>query len=210
MSVIELYKTLHGKPLPVEVENRLLKLGKALNVQENDALWVIILILDFYQQLYQSFPEQIKKESLEAVGAVRKANQETIHAAGQNIRKAEADARSHLAETMRESVQTLVGQAIDKTRSDTYDMALKIKARKWITMGLGVGVCGMLLAGGFGYWKGKEHGYAEVLPLKEEIGHLIKCDRPGWERENKNGIVVCYPLPAPDKSTYGWMIEGGR
>lgn len=210
MSVVELYKALHGESLPVEVENRLLKLGKALNVQENDALWIIILILDFYQQLYQSFPEQIRKETLEAVEVVRKANQETIHAAGQNIRKAEAEARTHLAEAMRESVQTLVRQAIDKTRSDTYDTTLKIEARKWITIGLGVGVCGMLLAGGFGYWKGKDEGYAEVLPLKEEIGRLIKCDRPGWKRENKNGVVMCYPFPVPDKGTYGWMIEGGR
>lgn len=210
MSVEDLYKTLHGETLPVEVENRLLKLGKALNVQENDALWVIILILDFYQQLYQAFPEQIRKETLEAVGVVRKANLETVQAAGQNIRKAEADARTHLAEAMRESVQTLVGQAIEKTRSDTYHTTLKIEARKWITIGLWIGVCGMLLAGGFGYWQGKEDGYAEVLPLKEEIGHLIKCDRPGWKKENKNEVVMCYPFPVPDKGTYGWMIEGVR
>jgi hypothetical protein len=40
---------------------RLLKVGKALQIQDNDAVWLIFLALDYYESLYKNIPEQIKE-----------------------------------------------------------------------------------------------------------------------------------------------------
>ena len=51
MSLMELYRELHGEPMPDEVQVRLLKIEKAMGIRDNDALWSILLAMDYYYRL---------------------------------------------------------------------------------------------------------------------------------------------------------------
>ncbi len=207
MSLMELYRELHGEPMPDEVQVRLLKIEKAMGIRDNDALWSILLAMDYYYRLYFEFPERIKGKTKEALDEIRKAHQPTINASVQAIREAEAQARSSLAQ----AVPGIVDRAIEKTRSETLEYALKLKARKWITLGLTMGIIGLSAVGWAAYGQGKSEGYAEALPIAGFIGHFVNCDEPGWKiGTSKSGARICSPFPDSDHETYGWKIGGWR
>ena len=207
MSLMELYRELHGEPMPDEVQVRLLKIEKAMGIRDNDALWSILLAMDYYYRLYFEFPERIKGKTKEALEEIRKAHQPTINASVQTIREAEAQARSSLAQ----AVPGIVDRAIEKTRSETLEYAMKLKSRKWIAIGLTVGVVALSVVGWAAYDQGKSEGYAEALPVAGFVGHFVNCDEPGWKiGTTKSGDKICSPFPDPDHETYGWKIGGGE
>ncbi len=207
MSLMELYREIHGEPMPDEVQVRLLRIEKAMGIRDNDALWSILLAMDYYYRLYVEFPERIKGKTKEALDEIRKSHQPTINASVQAIRQAEAEARSSLAQT----VPDIVDRAIQKTRSETLEYALNLKARKWITIGLTVGIVGLSGVGWAAYDQGKSEGYAEALPVAGFIGHFVNCDEPGWKiGTSKSGDKICSPFPDSDHGTYGWKIGGGE
>ena len=207
MSLDALYRELHGEPMPDEVQVRLLKIEKAMGIRDNDALWHVFLVMDYYYRLYQEFPERIKGKTKEALDEIRKAHQPTINASVQAIREAEAEARNALAQ----KVPGIVDRAIEKTRSETLEYALKLKARKWIVIGLTAGILGLSVTGWVSYDKGKSEGYAEAVPVAGFIGHFVNCDEPGWKiGTSKSGEKICSPFPDADHETYGWKIGGGE
>ena len=207
MSLEELYRELHGEPMPDEVQVRLLKIEKAMGIRDNDALWHVFLVMDYYYRLYQEFPERIKGKTKEALDEIRKAHQPTINASVQAIREAEAEARNALAQ----KVPGIVDRAIEKTRSETLEYALNLKARKWITIGLTVGIVGLSAVGWVAYDRGKTEGYADALPVAGFIGHFVNCDEPGWKiGTSKSGEKICSPFPDADHETYGWKVGGGE
>ena len=207
MSLMELYRELHGEPMPDEVQVRLLKIEKAMGIRDNDALWSILLAMDYYYRLYFEFPERIKGKTKEALDEIRKAHQPTINASVQTIREAEAQARSSLAQ----AVPGIVDRAIEKTRLETLEYALTLKARKWIVIGLTAGILGLSVTGLVAYDRGKSEGYAEALPVAEFIGHFVNCDEPGWKiGTSKSGDKICSPFPDADQETYGWKIGGEK
>ena len=149
--------------------------------------------------------ERIKGKAKEALEEIRKAHQPTIHASVQAIRQAEAEARNSLAQ----EVPDIVDRAIQKTRLETFEYAMKLKARKWITIGLTVGIVGLSGVSWVVYDQGKSEGYAKALPLRESISHFVNCDEPGWKIGiSKSGDKMCSPLPDSDNETYGWKIGG--
>ena len=207
MSLGELYRELHGEPMPDEVQVRLLKIEKAMGIRDNDALWNIFLAMDYYYRLYLEFPEQIAGKTKEALDEIRKAHQLTINASFQTIREAEAEAKNALAKT----VPGIVDRAIEKTRLETLEYALKLKARKWIAIGLTAGILGFSVTGWVFYDRGKSEGYTEAVPVAGFIGHFVNCDEPGWKiGTSKSGDKICSPFPDVDHETYGWKTGGGE
>ena len=203
MNYMELYRELHGEPMPDKVQVRLLKIEKAMGIRDNDALWSVLLVMDYYYRLYYEVPEEIKGKTKEALEEIRKAHQPTIHASVQAIRQAEAEARNSLAQ----EVPDIVDRAIQKTRLETFEYAMKLKARKWITIGLTVGIVGLSGVSWVVYDQGKSEGYAKALPLRESISHFVNCDEPGWKIGiSKSGDKMCSPLPDSDNETYGLKI----
>lgn len=207
MSLEELYRELHGEPMPDKVQVRLLKIEKAMGIRDNDALWHVFLVMDYYYRLYQEFPERIKGKTKEALEEIRKAHQPTINASVQAIREAEAEAKNVLVKM----VPGIVDRAIEKTRSETLEYALKLKARKWIAIGLTVGIVGSGAVGWVAYDRGKMEGYADALPVSGFIVHFVNCDEPGWKIGiSKSGEKICSPFPDSDHEIYGWKIGGGK
>ena len=193
--------------MPDKVQVRLLKIEKAMGIRDNDALWHVFLVMDYYYRLYQEFPERIKGKTKEALEEIRKAHQPTINASVQAIREAEAEAKNVLVKM----VPGIVDRAIEKTRSETLEYALKLKARKWIAIGLTVGIVGSGAVGWVAYDRGKMEGYADALPVSGFIVHFVNCDEPGWKIGiSKSGEKICSPFPDSDHEIYGWKIGGGK
>jgi len=151
MSLEALYRELHGVPMSAEAQTRILKVEKFLGIRDNDALWQVILLFDYYQRLFQEFPDRIKEQTLEAVGEVRKVTDETVRAASLAIRKAEEEARFKIIDNMERTVHGLVEQAIRKAEAETYAAAVRYNTWQWFVVGLSVGVIGMLGAWWIGY-----------------------------------------------------------
>lgn len=55
---------------------RLRELASKLNIQDNDALWIIIYTLNYFGRFYQDLPEKIRETSADCLENVRKAAEE--------------------------------------------------------------------------------------------------------------------------------------
>ncbi len=59
---------------PTEREReRLLRLGDALELQDNDALWAIVMALELYDSLYRQYPDRLAVETTKAIEGARQA-----------------------------------------------------------------------------------------------------------------------------------------
>ena len=53
-------KALGRQPTPLERE-RLHRLRDAFDIRDNDALWIIVMVLEYYDDRYRQYPEQITR-----------------------------------------------------------------------------------------------------------------------------------------------------
>ncbi len=66
------FKTLMGR-LPTEAERqRLAKVRDALGIRSADAIWDVMIALDYHLQLYTVIPEKIGAETRKAIGELRR------------------------------------------------------------------------------------------------------------------------------------------
>ena len=211
MKIEEHWQDLFGKPMPGEVSTRILKIQKSLGIEDNDALWEILLALEFYQNLYQVWPESTRKEVEAVTSRLREASNQVIAAAAAEVRKAEASAKASLNQALSQMMSSAVQKAVDQIVQSTHAQALRIQARKWGLIGaVSSAVLVVALAGGVG-WKayraGRTGGYISGVAEGGEIRHLIRCDNPGWTIETKkDGSHLCVPHKTGDGDIYGWMV----
>ncbi len=59
-SFIEKYEEVIGRKLSNEEENKILKVKNVFNIHENDALWEIIIIFDYFTKICQDTPSQVE------------------------------------------------------------------------------------------------------------------------------------------------------
>lgn len=211
MKIEERWTELFGKPMPAEVSTRILKIQKALGIDDGDAVWQIVLALEFYQSLYQVWPESTRREVEAVTIKLRESSGQVIAAANAEIRKSAAVEKAAMAQALSQEMRAAVRQAMDQIVKSTHAQALRTEARKWALIGaVTAAVLVSVLAGGagwYGYRAGRVGGYASGVAEGGDIGHFIRCDRPGWEIETKKGGVrVCFPDKAVDGSLYGWPV----
>lgn len=211
MKIEERWRELLGKPMPAEVSTRILKIQKALGIDDGDAVWQIVLALEFYQNLYQVWPESTRREVEAVTIKLRESSGQVIAAANVEIQKSVVSGKADIAKAFGKVIDDGVQKALDQIVNNTHVQALRIQARKWALIGaVTAAVLVSVLAGGagwYGYRAGRVGGYASGVAEGGDIGHFIRCDRPGWEIETKEGGVrVCFPDKAGDGSLYGWPV----
>ena len=210
MKIEERWKELFGKPMPGEVATRILKIQKVLGIEDNDALWEILLALEFYQNLYQVWPESTRKEVEAVTSRLREASNQVIAASVAEVQKAEATAKASLNQALSQMMSSAVKKAVDQIVQSTHAQALRIQARKWALIGaVSSAVIVVALAGEIGwkaYQAGRAGAYAEGLIIGGQIRIFTQCDRPGWKIEDRNGQTWCYPYGTKDR-IYGWRIR---
>ena len=204
------WQELFGKPMPGEVSTRILKIQKALGIEDDDAVWQIVLALEFYQNLYQVWPESTRKEVEAVTSRLREASNQIIAAAAEEVRKSESSAKASLNHALSQMMSSAVQKAVDQIVQSTHAQALRIQARKWALVGsVSSAVLVVALAGGVGwesYQTGREGAYADGVIIGGQFRIFTQCDRPGWKIEDRDGQTWCFPYGTKDR-IYGWRIR---
>jgi len=69
----ETFAEVVGRPMSDTERQRLERIRDALKVQDNDALWAIVIALEFYDSLYRRYPEELAAETSKAIAGARQA-----------------------------------------------------------------------------------------------------------------------------------------
>lgn len=194
------------KPTQEEVD-RLARVMNVLDVRENDAIMVLMIVLEFYNGLYSSMPGRIEAAAKTAVGETKETTQRVAATAAQL-------AHSDLVEQL--------GKAVNQVASDTA------KKQQWKALAIGIGAASisLLITGWMAFDQGKEAGYSAAikvarnesaaatwantpegqlayrLALVGSLQQVARCSAPGWKV--KNG--ACLPYPDADGSLHGWAL----
>lgn len=200
-----------GRQATDKDRQELYRVRDALGLKNNDALWLVIMALQHYKDLYEEFPESIAK-----------AAQDTL----QDF-KVTADA---VIKASAEAAKADLAQAVATAAADVARTVAGTKQLQWMTLSLLVALLSLGLFGwhmyqsGYevGYSAGHAAGYEEAKSEKAaaswantpegqlayrfaqlgELSHLARCDRQGWEI--KDGLCAVHPLP--NGGVYGWRV----
>lgn len=71
-SLVRLFHEVSGEVPDAASLARMRRVSSALNLQDNDALWSIIAVLDYYARLYEAMPERIRWASEGSLDAARR------------------------------------------------------------------------------------------------------------------------------------------
>lgn len=205
------FEKLLGRAATDQEKQELWRVKDALELGNNDALWLILIALHHYETIYRSIPGAIAKQA----AAVLDKQKESL---AQVAATAEAEARQSLA------------SAVADAAAKVADHRAKAGVWRWTGMGA---VCLAFLAAGSGYAgyraglaKGWAQGYenareekaasawantpqgrrALVLAESGALDLLVSCGGRGWKQDKG----FCYPwaYTADDGKSYqtGWTV----
>lgn len=135
MSIGQAFQQLTGRQPTDADKARLRDVARALNLKDNDALWVVLLALHDYETRYETMPKRIEE-------AAAKAVQEARTAAQDETGKAIAAGQKQLAVAMR--------KAAEKVAEDTASAV----SRKWMAIAFATAFVTISAAMGLGYYIG--------------------------------------------------------
>ena len=205
--IVEVMESVRGRELTDAETNRLLHMQQLLGIEDNDAIWMVMLALEHYQQLYEAMPRRIEAAGKAAVRAVRESADSVASAAA-------STAHSELSGELAKSVREVANQTARKQQW------------QWVAAGLFVAAVSTISAGWFGFDRGKTTGVAigyhearseaaaaswgatpdgRLAYRMAEAGSLqqvARCTQPGWQVSNG----VCFAKPASDGNLYGWQL----
>ena len=198
--------------LPSEVEREeLYRVRDALGLKNNDALWLVLMALQYYEHSYSKFPELIRKSAADTLRGFNATADATLAAS---------------AEAAKADLAKAVAAAAEKVAKDT---ASRLRWQ-WLLATFVVVLAGLLGAGRYvderartaGYNSGYGSGYKEAKDEKAaaawantpegrlayrfaqsgELTKVARCLNKGWQIKGPN----CYPYPAVPEGTYGWRM----
>ena len=200
---------------PSDAEQKVLyRVRDALELDNNDALWLILMALQYYQGQYQKFPKAIA-QSAQAILADFRVTADAI---------AEASAQEAKA-AMTEVVATSTHEVVNK-------VAGKVKLQWMAACFIVVTVC-LCGTGWLAYQAGAEagwgQGYQQLIVAEEaaewsfteegllayelaqvgagNIKNLAGCKGDGWHREKYKDGFVCWPRKEEKgKQPVGWWV----
>ena len=139
-----------GRELKNAEKTRLQRIQDILKIGPNDALWSIIVALEYQRTHYEELPEKIREVSMEAITELTKVTKKSTIQPGSTREEKEPNLVKHL------SIKTLIPICLP-----------------WGTSIL----CLLLLYGSLSMWAGFSIGYGQPLPpvllLKMPVGLLI-------------------------------------
>ena len=175
-----LYESFFGEGTEDE-RLRIRELAAKLNIRDNDALWIIIYILNYFGRFYRDLPEKLRATSSECFETVQKAAAEISES---ETRKAQV----LFAETLTKSTQEILER--HKKRAWVYELFLPLA---WSCMGVFC-LCLVSFAGGAAV-SGKGWGHSPLTALFNAPA--------GW-------IVPLALIPVGGFALYRGLIEQGQ
>jgi hypothetical protein len=121
------FEKLLGRASTAAEREQLWRVQSALGLRDNDALWLVLYALQFYESLYRQFPREIGKEAKRILDETRMAADATIRA---SVESAKAD----------------LAKAIASAARDVARDAARRQLLQWLVIGMLLGVA-LLVAG---------------------------------------------------------------
>ena len=199
---------------PSDAEKQALYRTKdALGIKNNDALWQVLIALQFYQTQYEKMPTEIARVVDEVTTGARATAKAEAHAAMQAVK----------AELMK---------AVANSASKVADKVAGKEKAQWIAVCFVV-VTGCLgVTGWYAYQAGVEDGsdQAHQKMLVEEaaaewsfteegqeayelaqvgpgtIKKLARCTGKGWYKKSNEAGTACIPDSDKDGIIWGWRV----
>jgi hypothetical protein len=204
----ETFKELNGREaMPADVL-RFERLCKALGTAPNDALLAVLVALDYYQSMYETMPEKIRKESETTLASFKLAAERTATAAFKTSEAAHADALVQLADKV--AVQASTKSMFKWTAGCIAVVVAMLCPLLWYVHSAGVDDGKAL-----GYDQAKDEKAAAAwantpqgksaykLAQTADINTLLKCNAPGWKIDTEKGLCLVGPV---SNGTYGWHV----
>jgi hypothetical protein len=218
------FRSVYGRDPSPDETNRFNRIGKELDIRDNDAIWAIAFLLGHHLDLAKQMPEQIDKLISQSLARYTSSLDSARRLAETDL----AATKARIEETVGQAVVTLAQREIARAARTVA----QITARKsWLQWLGGAAVAGMLLIGGTFYWGyavGNANGYARSLDVKAlsawaassegqaaykldqdgDLRALIRCDRDGWtvQRSQDGKHKLCIVHPASDGFVTGWYV----
>ena len=207
------FERLLGKrPTDVELQT-LYRVKAALDLKDNDALWLVLMALQHYQTQYEKMPAEIAQATADVTARVSAAAKADAHASIQSM-KAE-----------------LMNAVANSANQVAHQVAGKVNTQ-WIR---GCVVVVMVCLGGMGWYAfqaGENHGWGPGYQKMEaeepavqwaitpegqmayelaqagadNIKRLAGCEGEGWNREKHKDGYACFPRAEKDKKPSGWWV----
>jgi hypothetical protein len=224
MNVDTAFRSVYGRDPSPEETNRFNRIGKELDIRDNDAIWAITFLLGHHLELTKRMPEQIDKLIAQSLLQYTSA-----------LLGARKLAETELAAT-KARIEETVSQAVVRSAQEEIARAAQTVAhctacKAWLQWLGGAAVAGMLLIGGSFYWGydiGNAQGYARALDVKTasswavssegqaaykldqdgDLRSLVRCDHDGWtvQRSQDGKHKLCIVHPAGDGFVSGWYV----
>ena len=199
---------------PTDAEKiALYRVKNALDLEDDDALWLLLMALQHFQTLYEKIPASIVEATKEVCAKAREAA------------LAESNAATKNAE------HQLMNAVATASQKVAHQVAGKVKTQWIVGCVVVVTVC-LSGAGWFGHQAGDKYGWARgyqetvlegkvaqwaVTPEGKlayalaragagNIEMLAGCTNPGWYSEKRESGTVCIPGQDEDKKTWGWWV----
>ena len=121
------FERLLGRMATERERDQLRRVQAELGLKENDALWLVIFALQYYEGLYRQFPKAIAAEAQRVLSETRVTAEATIRAGA-------------------ESAKADIAKAIATTARDVARDVARRQMTQWLVVGMLVGA-GLLGAG---------------------------------------------------------------
>ncbi|MGZ5030862.1 MAG: DUF6753 family protein [Methylobacter sp.] len=190
---------------------QLYRVRDALGLKNNDALWLVLMAQQYYQNQYEQFPQAIALAAGKILEQFKETADSTLNA---SVEAAKADLAKAIATTARDV-------ASQTSRKQMFQWA----AICFVSVCLSVGGLGWYIhnqAYKAGFSSGYGSAYAEAkdekaaaawantpqgklaykLAQTSTFSNLVYCNNPGWRIENN----ACYPHQEKNNSPYGWWL----
>jgi hypothetical protein len=199
MNIDIAFRSIYGRDPSPEETNQFNRIGKELDIRDNDAIWAVAFLLGHHIELAKQMPKQIDQQISRSLAGYKAA-------IARNLSLAETDLaaiKARVEESVSRSVVTSAQQEIARA---AQAVAVNTARKSWLQWLGGAAVAGMLLMGGTFYWGyrfGNASGYARGIDVNAtsewaaselgqaaykldqdgELRSLVRCDRDGWEKQ---------------------------
>lgn len=203
-------KLLGRQPSDTERQD-LYRVRDALGLKNNDALWLVLMALEHYQDQYEKFPQAIAQAAKDTLVNFKVTADATVKASAE---AAKADLAQAVAATAQDVAKKTAAKQMWQWAAGCIAVAfLCVGLFGWFMHNKG-SISGYALGYGTGYNEAKDEKAADAwantpegklayrFAQSGELQKLARCGGKGWVVEKGN----CYPQPVPKEGTYGWKL----
>ena len=193
---------------PTDAERQALyRVRDTLEIENNDALWVILMALQYHQSQYEKFPKAIAQAAQAILADFRATADATAKASAQA-------AKADMANAVANSANKVAPKVAGKGKTQWIDVCFLV-----------VTGCLAFLAGqGYGSYQAYQKMEVEEVVVKwaftpegqeayelEQAGpgnikNLAGCKGEGWHRKKYKDGYACWPEADKGKQPSGWKV----